>query len=95
MTLNDLPNKPNIKITKLPVFGHYYIDKDNDGNLHIKGKTMSVSTCNSLPHFDDNHIYYFYSINTNNVRYCEIEISEIEKRLMRKAKIEKLINSYS
>lgn len=56
---------------------------------------MSVSTCNSLPHFDDNHIYYFYSININEVRYCEIEISAIEKKLIRKEKLEKLINSYS
>lgn len=90
MTLNDLPNKPNIKITKLPVFDHYYIDKDNDGNLLRKRKTMRVSIYNSLPHFDDNHIYYFYSININEVRYCEIEISSIEKKTNKKRKIRKI-----
>jgi len=90
MTLNDLPNKPNIKITKQPVFDHYYIDKDNDGNLLRKRKPMSVSICNSLPHFDDNHIYYFYSININEVRYCEIEISSIEKKTNKKRKIRKI-----
>lgn len=79
-----------IRITKLPVFDHYYIDKDNDGNLLRKRKTMRVSIYNSLPHFDDNHIYYFYSININEVRYCEIEISSIEKKTNKKRKIRKI-----
>lgn len=97
MTLNDLPKKHNIRITKQPIFTHIYMEYDNGG---LKSRTMSVNTYygNSLPIMNNDHIYYFYSIDNNLMRYAEIKMSSFERKSFlnneRKEKLKKLSETY-
>lgn len=78
MTLDDLPKKGNIRITKYIDFNHFYEDEYN--NFIFKRLTVENIYSDKLPEMDINHIYYFYSINDNHIRYCKIIATEKEKK---------------